>query len=226
LGRPVSIPLWSLILLCLFGVSQTGLLIWPRPKAKADSSIDVQQVAAVSQEQPRSERRPNFRVQSYYQARVEEAIGDGGAMEGLYMPDDQSLPNALVVCIKNKADDNGDGVYAENVRASLTFLDQLGEEIGHINQACWIGGVFANATFEAESRHCLVILGRGEKENAIAVPYIKEQNAGYGNALSVEGLQLKEEPHSVEVVLVWRNKRVLAATFDFLENEPFLGLRV
>jgi hypothetical protein len=90
-------------------------------------------------------------------AQIEESLGQHGGMTGFHFTDDQSKPNAAVVCIKNKSTD-GEVAYMREVRAALTFRDNNGHEIGQgISQACWVDNNLRNASFDVEDSKCVIL---------------------------------------------------------------------
>jgi len=168
---------------------------------------------------PKPRPRPNLQLQSYRMAKIDDVLGDHGEMNGFCFPDDQSKPNAAVACIKNRSNADGEGVYLDDVRATLTFRDAQDNEIGHgINQACWVGPLF-NATFDVEESHCVILaVMRGDE---IGVPYLKEENTGMGLAISAEAhvFDKAKVPQSVELILVAQGRRVLEPIVFAFEDE-------
>jgi hypothetical protein len=176
-----------------------------------------QPAAPAPRREPRPKPRPNLQINSYRMAKIDDALGDHGEVKGFYFPDDQSKPNAAVACIKNRANSDGEGVYLDNVRATLSFRDAQDNEIGHgINQACWVGGLF-NATFDVEESHCVILaVMRGDE---VGVPSLKEENTGMGMTISAQAYVFDKAPRSVELILVAQGRRVLEPTVFAFEDE-------
>jgi hypothetical protein len=175
--------------------------------------------------EPKPRPRPNLQLQNCRMATIEDVLGDHGGMKGFCFPNDQSKPNAAVACIKNRANADGDGVYADNVRATLTFRDENGKEIGHgVNQACWVGDL-QNASFAVEESHCVILAIMRDGE--VAVPYIKEENTGFGIAVSADANVFDKDLSSVELILVANNKLLMEPMiFDLVEVDGHAGIKL
>jgi hypothetical protein len=167
--------------------------------------------------------KPNLQVNTYRMANVDESVGDH---DGFCFPDDQSEPNAAVACIKNKSTSEP-GVYVSDVRATLTFRDEAGNEIGHaVNRACWVDNHLKNATFDLEESHC-VILAVIHDGKCIA-PYVKEEFAHFEMGISLEALIVNPVPSSVELILIANSNRVMEPKiFDLVQvdGKPTIKLR-
>jgi hypothetical protein len=146
-------------------------------------------------------------------------------MTGFHFSDDQSEPNAAVVCIKNKSKD-GEVAYLHDVRAALIFRDDKGQEMGEgVHQACWVNNHLKNASFDLEETKC-VILAAHHNDKVIA-PYIKEHMTSWGLGVSAEPYILGKAPSTVELILLCDGKRVIEPmTFAFVEEKNETNIRL
>jgi hypothetical protein len=88
---------------------------------------------------------------------IDESLGPHGEMGGFHRTDDQSKPNAAVVCIKNKSKE-GEVAYLDDVRAALVFRDSKGEEIGSgLHRALWVNNHLRNASFDLQETKCVIV---------------------------------------------------------------------
>jgi hypothetical protein len=175
----------------------------------------------------------NLKFHSCKMARINDSMGPRGEMSGFHFADDQSNPNAAVVCIKNKSKE-GEVAYIEDVRAALIFKDSDRKEIGQgVHQACWVDNHLKNASFELEETKCviLVIIQKGTTvgDQQVTSPYVKEHIGSYGNygGLTVEPYYLDNNVDFVELILLSKGNRVMEPMIFELtvaENKP--GIRL
>jgi hypothetical protein len=197
------------------------------PQMTANPSVHVHLPGSEKREKPplpAKKPRPqhNLQLHSFRMAQIEESLGRGGP-NGFHLAENQSKPNAAIVCIRNKSRD-GEVSYIGDVRAALTFRDSGGREIGGgISQACWVDNQLRNANFDLEETKCVIaaVMHRDYKDKIVgaSTPYIQEQMTGHGMALSVESYELDENVSTVEVILLSKNSRVMEPMKFELSNE-------
>jgi hypothetical protein len=162
---------------------------------------------------------------------IEDSIGPHGEMGGFHSTDDQSKPNAAVVCIKNKSKE-GEVADLHDVRAALVFRHSSGQEIGSgIHQALWVNNHLRNASFDLEETNCVIVAvmqydTSGEIVGATA-PYIREHQTSYGPSFTVEPYNLDENLNTVELILLTKNSRVMEPMmFELFDENGKVGIRL
>jgi hypothetical protein len=173
----------------------------------------------------------NLGLHSCKMVQIEENIGPHGEMNGFHSTDDQSKPNAAVVCIKNRSKE-GEVAYLHDVRAALVFRDSNGLEIGSgIHQAVWVNNHLSNASFDLEETKCVIVAhmdvdASGKIVEAVA-PYIQEHQIDYGLSFTVEPYRLDENLGTVELILLSKNSRVMEPMmFEFFTEDNKPGIKL
>jgi hypothetical protein len=180
---------------------------------------------------PKPEPHHNLRLHSCKMLQIEESLGPHGEMGGFHSTDDQSKPNAAVVCIKNKSQD-GEVADLYDIRAALIFRDSSGEEIGNgIHRALWVNNHVSNASFDLEETKCVIVAcvkhdTDGDIVGATA-PYIRELPTNHGITPIVEAYELGENLETVELILLAKTSRVMEPmVFEFFDDDGELGIRL
>jgi hypothetical protein len=159
---------------------------------------------------------------------IDESLGEHGEMGGFHPTDDQSQPNAAVVCIKNRSKE-GEVATVEDVRAALVFRDGNGKEFGEgVHQALWVNNQLWNASFALEETKCLIVaflhFDQSGQISEVMAPYIREHRNGF---LTVEPYRFDEDVSTVEVILVSGNSRVMEPMmFEFFVEDGKTGIRL
>jgi hypothetical protein len=184
---------------------------------------------------PQSPSKPkpqhNLQLHSCKMLQIDESVGPYGEMGGFHSTDDQSKPNAAVVCIKNKSKE-GEVADLHDVRAALVFRDSSGREIGSgIHQALWVNNHLRNASFDLEETKCVIVaVMQYDASGGIvgaAAPYVRELPTSYGTSFVVEPYSLDENPDTVELILLSKNSRVMEPMiFEFFAEEGKSGIRL
>jgi len=182
---------------------------------------------------PPSKPKPkhNLRLHSYKMIQIEESLGPHGEMGGFHITDDQSKPNAAIVCIRNKSND-GEVADLYDVRAALVFRDSTGLEIGNgIHRALWVNNHLSNASFDLEETKCVIVACMqhdvdGEIIGATA-PYIRELPTNHGITPIVEAYELDGNLETVELILLSKTSRVMEPmVFEFFDDGGTVGIRL
>lgn len=178
----------------------------------------------VSPAKPKAQH--NLQFHSCSMAKIGENLGSHGEMNGFHFPEDQSKPNAAIVCIKNKSRE-GEVAYLNEVRAALTFRDHKGQEIGRgIDQACWVETHLKNPSFDVEETHCVILAVI--RDDGVLVPSVRGQMTQFGMCLNVDAVKLETVPSTVKLILVANGNRVMEpktfAFFDDADGKP--GIRL
>jgi len=180
---------------------------------------------------PKPKPQHNLQLHSCKMLQVEESLGLHGEMGGFHFTDDQSKPNAGVVCIKNKSKD-GEVADLYDIRAALIFRDSSGQEIGNgIHRALWVNNHLSNASFDLEETKCVIVAcvkhdTDGDVIGATA-PYIRDLPTNHGLTPVVEAYELGENLETVELILLSKTSRVMEPmVFEFFDDNGELGIRL
>jgi hypothetical protein len=183
------------------------------------------------QSQPKPKPQHNLQLHSCKMVQIEESLGPHGEMGGFHITDDQSKPNAAIVCIRNKSKD-GEVADLYDVRAALVFRDSAGLEIGNgIHRALWVNNHLSNASFDLEETKCVIVAciqhdKAGEIVGATA-PYIRELPTNHGITPVVEAYELDGKLETVELILLSKTSRVMEPmVFEFFDDNGELGIRL
>jgi hypothetical protein len=180
---------------------------------------------------PKPKPQHNLRFHSCKMLQIDESLGPHAEMGGFHSTDDQTKPNAAVVCIRNKSKD-GEVADLHDVRAALVFRDGNRQEIGSgIHQAVWVNNHLRNASFDLEETKCVIVAimeyaANGKITEAMA-PYIREYQTEYGPTYGVEQYRLDENFHTVELILLSKNARVMEPmVFELFEDNGKVEIRL
>jgi len=168
----------------------------------------------------------NLKLQACRLAAIEETLAEHGSVNGFCLSPDQSRPNAVIACIRNKSSE-GEVAEVEDVRATLTFKDENMREIGHgIHQACWMSSGLGNPDFGLEETYCVILIMFRGDENA--TPYIKTENTSWGLGVEVMPyMHPATAPRYVELILVGKEKRLVEPLlFELSEDKCVKKIRL
>src|SRR5262249_15753066 len=129
------------------------------PSQTQNVNVNLSPLSPLPAPLPAPKPRPqhNLRLHSCKMMKIEPSYGEGGDVQGFHPTDDQSKPNAAVVCVRNKSKDS-EVAYLDSVRAALVFRDSDGHEIGSgIHQAVWLGNGMHNPSFDLEETKCVIL---------------------------------------------------------------------
>ena len=177
------------------------------------------------------ELQHNLRLHSCKMIQIEESIGPHGEMGGFHITDDQSKPNAAIVCIRNKSKD-GEVADLYDIRAALIFRDSGGQEIGDgIHRALWVNNHLSNASFALEETKCVIVACVKHDTDGDAIgataPYIREIPTNHGLTPVVEAYELGERLETVELLLLSKTSRVMEPmAFEFFDDGGTLGIKL
>jgi hypothetical protein len=170
--------------------------------------------------------RPNIRCLGPATTRLR--LGMEG--HGFYEDADGRFPeslNGVMVCFRNESSVEKKVAAVFDVRASISFLDDSGFEIGTgISEACWAGDL-GRINFDVEKSHC-VIVALVFKDGTLHCPYLHHVHTNWGAGLLTEFYILKARPKTIEVRLIRETDLLLApCVFDFsmVDGQPILKER-
>jgi hypothetical protein len=130
------------------------------------------------------------------------------------------------VCFKNHSSDETLKTVAEpyDVRASLTFLDGAGQQIGTgISEACWTGDL-RQINFGVEDAHCVVVLLMVGPE--FVCPYLRRTHAHWGEGIVMDAFKFDAMPKTIVIRLLEDNSLLLPPCyFDVAMSDGKLALK-
>jgi len=170
-------------------------------------------------QEPKLTPTSNLQFRFCKMAKLDIEYSDHGATEGFSLSRETGHlhPNAAIACIKNVSRD-GPTAEVDRVRATMTFKDASGQEVGHgVSRGCWLANKLTDANFEVETTHCAVLIYFDGDE--AATPYIKEEITEYGLGITAEPCILNPVPKYIELILVSGNQRAMPPmTFELGQN--------
>jgi len=170
--------------------------------------------------------RPNIRCLGPATGRLRLGMDGHGFYEDGEGRSPESVDGAMV-CFRNESSVEKKVAAVLNVRASISFLDESGVEIGTgISEACWLGDL-RKINFYIENSHC-VIVALMFKNGTLHCPYLRHVHTNWGEGLLTEFYILKVRPKTVELRLIRENELLLApCVFDFsiIDGQPILKQR-
>lgn len=147
---------------------------------------------------------------------------------GWYEDSSKNSMNAVgaKVCFKNHSSDETSKTVAKpyDIRASLTFLDESGQEIGTgISEACWTGDL-RQINFGVEEAHCIVVLLMvGEQ---FICPYLRRTRSHWGDGIVMDAFKFDAMPKTVVIRLLEDNSPLLPPCyFDVAMSDGKLALK-
>ncbi|SRR6266481_2151986 len=185
----------------------------------------IEQLAPPLPEKP-SKRTPNIRCLGASTNYLRQGIHGNGWYDDPKHESQESVPGA-VVCFRNEAQHGKDVAAVFDVRASVTFLDDSGQEMGTgITEACWLGDS-GDIDFRLEENHCVVVL-LVLRNKSLICPYKQYVTTSWGGGLRIDAYELFEAPKTIEIRLISKNDLLLPpCAFDvsMVDGRPILKQR-
>jgi hypothetical protein len=181
---------------------------------------------------PKPRPHHNLRLHSCKMMKIEPSYGEGGDADEFHATDDQTKPNAAVVCIRNKSKDS-EVAYLDNVRAALVFRDSDAHEIGSgIHQAVWLNNHLCNPSFDLEETKCVIlafmVLDAKGRVTEVGAPFVRTKHDEFGGVIpTLEEYSLGDNLRTVELILLSENSRVMEPLiFEFFDDNDKPGIRL
>lgn len=164
------------------------------------------------------DRRSNIRCLGPQITRLRTGISGYGFYEDAEGSHRESN-SAAIICFRNEALPDRKVRLVYNVKASIVFTDDVGQEMGTgIAEACWVGDL-RDVDFPLQRTNCAIV-ALVTQNGVFTCPYIRRTRSQWGDGLTVDFYRLDKLPKAIEVRLIHGTELLLPpCIFDFSVSE-------